>query len=68
MSENEEKINFSQEFMTIREAAAILGVSRQAIRRYIKKGRLPAYRFGGQKKTIRIKRLDFEIFKVKSLI
>jgi excisionase family DNA binding protein len=59
---------FSGEFMTIREVAEILKVKPLAVYRYIRKGRLPAYRFGGQKKTIRIKRLDFEIFKATSLI
>ena len=44
-----QKSMISQEFVSIREAALKLGVSRDTIRSLIGKGVLPAFRFGGPK-------------------
>jgi excisionase family DNA binding protein len=45
--------------LSVAEAAVLLGVSRSTVWRWIKSGKLPAYRVGH--KTIRIKRADLEM-------
>jgi excisionase family DNA binding protein len=48
-----------EEILTVREAARFLKVSVNSIRRYIRLGRLPAYRIADER-VLRIKRLDLE--------
>lgn len=49
-----------REFLSVREAAELLGVSQATIRRRIKKGMIKAYRLRGGRRmgSIRIKRAD----------
>jgi len=48
-----------KEFYTTHEVAKILGLKEQTIRDYIKRGELPAHRFG---KVLRIRKDDFDRF------
>lgn len=48
-----------EEFLTVREATELLKVNPMTIYRYIKAGKLPAYKIG---KDYRIKKEDFEKF------
>ncbi len=48
-----------EEILTVREAARFLKVSVNSIRRYIRLGRLPAYRIADER-VLRIKRSDLE--------
>ncbi|HID85803.1 MAG TPA: DNA-binding protein [Anaerolineae bacterium] len=48
-----------KELLSVREAADFLGLSVSTIRRYIRDGRLPAYRVAGER-LLRIKRSDLE--------
>ena len=49
----------TEEILTVREAARFLKVSVNSIRRYIRLGRLPAYRIADER-VLRIKRSDLE--------
>ena len=48
-----------KELLSVQEAADFLGLSVSTIRRYIRDGRLPAYRVAGER-LLRIKRSDLE--------
>lgn len=48
------------EFLTIREAANVLRVSQSTVRNAIRRGELPAYRFGSRGGTIRIAVTDLD--------
>ena len=49
-----------QEFLTVAEAADLLGVNHQTVRRWISQGELPAVRLGGPGSHIRIPRDAFD--------
>jgi len=46
---NKENISDSQEYLNIKEAAAILGVSEISLRRWTDAGKLPCFRVGGRR-------------------
>jgi len=48
----------SDEFVTVDQAAALLDVDRSTVRRWIGRGRLPAYRIG--ERHVRLKRSDLD--------
>ena len=48
----------SERFLTVREAAAAIGVTDGALRSWIRDGRLPAIRFSPR--TIRIRKTDLD--------
>ncbi|MBQ2211844.1 MAG: helix-turn-helix domain-containing protein [Ruminococcus sp.] len=48
-----------QEYFSIKQVCARLGVSRMTLRRWIDSGKLPAYKLG---RLVRIKREDLEDF------
>lgn len=48
-----------KEFYTIEEVMAILQLSRQTVYRYVRSGKLPAYKIG---KWYRVKVSDFDSF------
>lgn len=50
----------SEQYMTMREIAARIGVSKMTVYNWIRAGKIPAYRFGDL--TIRVKREDAEAF------
>lgn len=50
--------NVGVEFITIDQAAALLDVDRSTVRRWIGKGKLPAYRLG--ERHVRLKRSDLD--------
>ena len=57
--ENSQLPEQTEEILTVREAARFLKVSVNSIRRYIRLGRLPAYRIADER-VLRIKRSDLE--------
>ena len=53
----------SNEFLTLKEVSAMLQVSEQTIRNYIKKGDLIAIKFGNTHRApVRIRRSDLDTF------
>jgi excisionase family DNA binding protein len=48
------------DFLTVNEAAELLGVTHQTVRRKIAQGELPAVQLGGRGSHIRIPRAAFE--------
>jgi len=59
----EQKDKMKEKLLTINEITAILKVSKLTIYRYIKAGKLPAYKVG---RDYRVKQEDFDRFLEKS--
>lgn len=53
------KSTATSDFLTLLEAAAVLGVSTKTVRRRIEQGHLPAFRLTGSR-LIRVERADVE--------
>jgi len=49
-----------EQYMTMREIAEMIGVSKRTVYNWIRTGKIPAYRFGDQ--VIRVRREDAEAF------
>src|SRR5215213_8209138 len=56
-------INVDDDFVTMREAAEILGVSKFTMWRLVRDGELAAYRSGSDKREKLVKRADVEAYK-----
>lgn len=54
----EKSISKKQEYLSVREAVAVFGVSRETLYRFIRNGRIPSINFG--KRLFRLKRADLE--------
>jgi excisionase family DNA binding protein len=52
----------SPDYLTVDQVAAIVQVTPEAVRRWIRGGELPAYRLGGQRMGYRIARADLDAF------
>ncbi len=55
-------IGFNKKFLEVHQIALKLNLSIETIYRYIKRGELPAYKFG---RTYRIYQTDFEKFLIR---
>lgn len=53
-------ITSADEGLTVTEAAAVLGVTRQTVSRWIQDGQLPAARFGPYGRVVRIDPADVD--------
>ena len=57
---NKTSFETTREWLSVSEVSKIIGVGEQTIRRWVRTGRLKAYRVGGT--VIRIKRADLNSF------